>query len=108
MAFFCRRQITPVEGFVLAIFLAERQSDCGFGHFVAEIKSVRGIDVVGRLMRVGRTTEAGTEESFKEEERIAVGNVEARAEQMDLAVLGEDAVVVVLDLSSELIESGRT
>ena len=39
------RQVTPVEGLVLPVVLAERERGHGLGHLIAEVEGVAGIDV---------------------------------------------------------------
>ena len=49
-------------------------------------------------------TSTGVEQPFEDEEWIAIGDVQARAEEMDLAILCEDAVACVLDLAGQLLQ----
>ena len=50
MTFLCPREIAPVQGLVLAIFLAQRQRNHRLRHLIAQIERVRSIDIVRRLM----------------------------------------------------------
>src|SRR5207253_2349696 len=56
------------------------------------------------LMLVGRAAEAGVKQSLEDEEWIAIGDVQTRAEEMNLAVFGEDAVARVLNLAGQLLQ----
>lgn len=54
MTYLLTGQESPVQRLILLILLSERQCRRRFGHFVTEIKGVRSIEILRRLVRICR------------------------------------------------------
>ena len=95
MALLRTGQKSPVERFVLPVIFRQRQGRDRFGHFVSEIKGMARVEV----------PRPRGQQLLEEHKRIGVGQMQAGADDVNLPVLGENAIVVVLDLAASRFNS---